>query len=390
MPRPAIGNLADAIYDAALDPAGWVDVMRLLRRRFRTGLEAFYFLDLDRHTMRQVHISGVTPFYVRTFSECFFTADNPCTRSEPLHRPGVVRTDERLARYFRDTEVLRRSQYFNDWMRPQKLGHTLGATLVSDGRTIANLSLLRSPDAGRFGAEEVASFAGLCGHLRRAVQIAMRVQTLTARGLTTCEALDHLPYGVAFLDRRGRLLHGNLAAEALLRRGEGLTLRQGRVVAAEGRDRATLDALLRAAAAVAASEDGRAPAHATIHRRQSDEPLSVSAVPLSARGSLFVAAEPTILLLVVDPTATPPPAGELIRQRYGLTAAETRLALALVAEGSLRRAAEAAGMTYETARWYVKILFQKTATGRQAALVARLVRDMAVPLGPRLVRPPAS
>lgn len=86
----------------------------------------------------------------------------------------------------------------------------------------------------------------------------------------------------------------------------------------------------------------------------------------------------------------PPPAGELIRQRYGLTPAETRLALALVAESSLRRAAEAAGMTYETARWYMKILFQKTATGRQAALVARLVRDMAVPLGPGLVRPPGS
>lgn len=186
-----MGKLTDAIYDAALDPAGWVAVMRLLRQRFRTGLEAFYFLDLDRHTMRSVHISGVTPFYVRTFSECFFTADNPCTRSA-LHRPGVVRTDEWLARYFRDSEVLRRSQYFNDWMRPQKLAHTLGATLVSDGRTIANLSLLRSADAGRFGAEEVASFAGLCGHLRRAVQVAMRVQTLTARGLTTCEALEHL------------------------------------------------------------------------------------------------------------------------------------------------------------------------------------------------------
>ena len=36
-------------------------------------------------------------------------------------------------------------------------------------------------------------------------------------------------------------------------------------------------------------------------------------------------------------------------------------------------------MTYETARWYLKILFQKTGTSRQAELVALLLGDLAVP-----------
>jgi DNA-binding CsgD family transcriptional regulator len=62
-----------------------------------------------------------------------------------------------------------------------------------------------------------------------------------------------------------------------------------------------------------------------------------------------------------------------LRDAYGLTASEARLAR-LLAEGlSLRRSAAEAGLTYETARSYVKILFQKTGTHRQADLVAQLL-----------------
>jgi hypothetical protein len=33
-------------------------------------------------------------------------------------------------------------------------------------------------------------------------------------------------------------------------------------------------------------------------------------------------------------------------------------------------------MTYETGRWYLKVLLQKTHTGRQSELVARLLADL--------------
>ncbi len=46
----------------------------------------------------------------------------------------------------------------------------------------------------------------------------------------------------------------------------------------------------------------------------------------------------------------------------------------------MKLAADAAGMTYETARWYLKVLFQKTGTRRQAELVARLMGDLAAPI----------
>ena len=61
-------------------------------------------------------------------------------------------------------------------------------------------------------------------------------------------------------------------------------------------------------------------------------------------------------------------------ERMTFTAAEARLALSLMDGGGLREAASRARMSYATARWYLKILFQKTGSTRQSELTALLVR----------------
>jgi DNA-binding CsgD family transcriptional regulator len=60
---------------------------------------------------------------------------------------------------------------------------------------------------------------------------------------------------------------------------------------------------------------------------------------------------------------------DLLRSHFGLTLAEARLALHLVAGGTLRSAAVKLGITYETARSSLKKIFRKTETRRQAQLV---------------------
>jgi DNA-binding CsgD family transcriptional regulator len=64
---------------------------------------------------------------------------------------------------------------------------------------------------------------------------------------------------------------------------------------------------------------------------------------------------------------------ELLRCRFGLTPAEARLALHLVAGETLRSAEAKLRMTYETARTHLKSIFQKTGTCRQAELVVVIV-----------------
>jgi DNA-binding CsgD family transcriptional regulator len=58
-----------------------------------------------------------------------------------------------------------------------------------------------------------------------------------------------------------------------------------------------------------------------------------------------------------------------LRCHFGLTPAEARLALHLVTGETLRSAAAKLSISYETARTYLKRIFRKTKTCRQAELV---------------------
>jgi DNA-binding CsgD family transcriptional regulator len=68
---------------------------------------------------------------------------------------------------------------------------------------------------------------------------------------------------------------------------------------------------------------------------------------------------------------------EYLKDKFGLTPAEARLVLRLVAGDSLRSSAAALGIGYETARTTLKIVFRKTGTCRQAELAIVTIRAMA-------------
>jgi DNA-binding CsgD family transcriptional regulator len=64
---------------------------------------------------------------------------------------------------------------------------------------------------------------------------------------------------------------------------------------------------------------------------------------------------------------------ELLRSHFGLTPAEARLALHLVAGETLRSAEVKLSISYETARTHLKNIFDKTGASRQAELVIAIV-----------------
>ena len=71
------------------------------------------------------------------------------------------------------------------------------------------------------------------------------------------------------------------------------------------------------------------------------------------------------------------PPATLLRDLFGLTPAEARLALELAHGASPRDAANRLGVTWNTTRTQLKAVLAKTGTNRQAALV-RLLAALSV------------
>ena len=67
----------------------------------------------------------------------------------------------------------------------------------------------------------------------------------------------------------------------------------------------------------------------------------------------------------------------LLKDKFGLTPAESRLVLRLMAGDTLRSSAAALGVGYETARTTLKAVFRNTVTCRQTELAIVTIRAMA-------------
>jgi len=371
-------ELTEAVYEAAFDGRAWGAVMHGMHAAFGSTAETFYLLDPLHSRMREVHLAGVSPSWAACFDAAYFAPDNPWMQlSERLHQPGVVRTNERLAHLTRDHGVLYRSQYYNDWMRPQDFRYSLGNTLVREPGLIANVTLLRPGDMPTFTLDEVGAFERLSRHMTRALRAGLLVEERAEK--RSLQMLGHLRQAALLLDPAGCILYANETAERLLRERDALASYRGCLVAADMRDQQALAAMLAAAGRTAhgegeESDDGAVSIMMRRSPGRSGRPpfmLSVLPWPQDMAGYRF--AQRALLVLLAEKQSVQPASAALLGECFGLTAAEARIAHALAAGQTLRAAAAQSGISYGTARGYLKILFHKTATHRQAELVRCLL-----------------
>lgn len=376
MPVSIREEIIDATYRAVLEPAAWGDVMTLMSRRFPSSAQTFYLLHRQPKRLQPVALRGIDRKWLPSFDDYYFAADNPWIRlTERLHRPGVIRTNERLDRFLREEGALYRSSYYNEWMRPQGFKYTIGNTLLSEGGVVANITLMRPPDMQTFAAAEVREFADLSRHLTRALQMAIKFERPEGSP-TTLAAIDAMPQAVALVDARRRVLYANAAMESLLRRKLGLSMRMGELNATHPSARQRFEAYVANASRWNGAAHGSAPflLPCGAHKH-----LRVSVAPLASRSSRTLLAQPTLLLIATEHGGPRVPSLAAIRALYGCTLSEARLTHLLCTGAELRHAAEALAITYGTARVYLKVVFEKVGVHTQAQLVARVLGDLATP-----------
>jgi DNA-binding CsgD family transcriptional regulator len=175
----------------------------------------------------------------------------------------------------------------------------------------------------------------------------------------------------------------NPAAEALLRVGDGLRLKNGHLTARWPAD----ERALAAAVSVACNRTDQTaqPSNSAASPRRAGDLIRIfrDDVQPSYRACVFplrpghavcgLASASQAVLFVDDPDqdAVPAPA-DLFSRAFQLTPAETRPAVHLASGSSLSDAADVLGVTYNTVRAQLRAIFDKTATHRQTELVRLL------------------
>jgi DNA-binding CsgD family transcriptional regulator len=258
------------------------------------------------------------------------------------------------------------SPIYRDLFVPADVEHCALLRTDPGGGMTAGLALLRGRTRGAMDAAERRRVEAIGPALADALRTAVHIETIHNRRLL--DSTEQLA-GAAFLLGMGMaLLSCSPAAERLLRDARHLRVRGGRLGAPCPHADAALE---RAVAAATDTRGGEGPVTVTLRSpRGGDAPLVLEAcrLPRAADG-VFALAQVLIVARRPPPLA---PRAEAIAALFDLSAAETQVALLLAAGTDPAGIARRRGVAIGTVRAQLKSLFAKTATHRQAELVARL------------------
>ena len=368
---PDLSGLLDRLYSAAQEPALWPAFLELFADHTTDGMAAIHRYDLSRSAGEATISVRFDPEWGRKYREHYASVNPWMTRDPRRLLPGTFNAaGESLPE-----DDLLSSEWYEDFLRPQGYGYSLGVVASREESEVVTLTTLRRVKAGPYGEPEHEVYRFVLPHLVRALGLEARLRRAEGNWLAARAAFDRLPFGVVQLGVGGALRAVNRAAEEIFALGDGLALKRGKLVAASPATTAALSAAV--AAALAVSRGGlAAPADAVaVGRPSGRRSFTVLVCPLRP-DSEVVAGERGAVVFLSDPERTPPAAPALLRRLYGLTGSESRLTSELVAGHDLQAVAETLGVTLETARTHLKHVLAKTGTRRQAELVSVVLRSL--------------
>jgi DNA-binding CsgD family transcriptional regulator len=356
--RDNISSLIEGIYDAALEPARWADVVAGINDF--VGGQACGIVSKNPVSKFGVthYYCGADPHYIQLYAETHCRFD-PLAILPPYGRvvsiPDLVPFDE-----------YRRGRFYQEWMRPQ--GCCDAASVVLEKVKTSSPILLTILAAKRMVDDEMRRrIALIVPHAHRALQINKAIELKQSETASFAEALNGLSAGVFIVDAKCRIVHANSAGHEMLVADDILRAVGGQLVARNVQVNKTLREIFTGHAEPAITgRDTSFPLTAHDGERYVAHVLPLR--PLT-RQDPAIARNAVAALFVTKVELDSQASGELIARTFELTPTELRVLLSIIDIGGVPQTAENLGLAETTVKTHLHRVFAKTGASRQADLV---------------------
>ena len=259
----------------------------------------------------------------------------------------------------------------------RRFGEAIGACVLRQQDATGAMWLFRARGK-RFAPSDLKELRELLPHLTRALAVQARVERAERRAAEAGEAFDRVALGAILVDGDARPILANRAAKRIAAQEDGF------VIAADGLHGGTPGdtRMLQAAIAGVARGSSAAGLGLRLSRPSTARPYEVMVVPIRRGRAWAGRRRHSAIVFISDSGPSLVSPVQLVQDLYGLTEAETRLALLLLSGQTLHDATATLGVSRNTAHSHLASIFRKTETSTQAELVAVLLR------GPGAVRVP--
>jgi len=362
--RPAVEQVIDSIYDAATDPQGWSHALHRLGDRFG-GSPAIIWLQ----SLPDRPIFSAIARLDEELQPVFFTRyATPQTNPAIPHllRAAQARPFDFVAA-MGGRNVFHKTEIYSDLFVPQRIWSRSAAIIFREGGTFAPLLVQGPVGCEPLTAAENEELAFLLTHMARALRVTARLKRESIEREAIAVVVERLGTGVALVDKSGKVMWMNPAAQEIARNNNGLSVKTGRLTASLPGEQRMLERLLAAACDPARRGGGVI----GVSRPSGDARYGVEVCPLSARSSDF-AIPGAALVFINDPhRPSQAPVGALAAI-YDLTPAEARVAIAVASQPTSHKVADSLKLSQNTVKTHLRHIFAKTGTSSRVELVRLL------------------
>ncbi|WP_395667135.1 helix-turn-helix transcriptional regulator [Methylocella sp.] len=355
-----LGSLAEKLRQAAFDPDVWPEALQALGHSVGASSAAIFSgRARPRRELASPELLEVIEDYVRGG----WREQDERTRAVAIGvASGAVVDQDFISR-----REMRHSAFYEDFLARHNLRWFVGLPLDrgAEAGGVWGVSIHRSASQGPFQPHEVEALRSFLPAISGPATIAAKLGHARVEGLV--QALEVIGRPCILLDENGELLETNGPGGEMV--GRALDVTDGRLKFHDGASQTAFDAAL---AEAFSSSRLNAPGVVCVRDRAGERHvLRIVHVGAVAR---YPFASASFVVIFEQEAPTRQQMLATFRAAFGLTPAEARLARAMLSGRSLAAVARESGLTYETARSYLKAIFLKTGTHRQAELVALLAR----------------
>jgi DNA-binding CsgD family transcriptional regulator len=361
-----ISKLLGGLYDAAADPTLWNPFLERLARETGARSAGLVMLDLGQEVFTISRSWEVDPEANRLYQEYYGPLDVWAQRG--LSKPaGYVCNSEAL----NPLAEMALTEIYNDFMVRFSIEHGMFGVVENSRSCWASISLYRDSSRPAFHDPELQLLQFLAPHMQRAFKLHFRFSELKGQSAGYEATLDMLATGVIFLGFKGEVLLQNRSATAFVAERDGLLASRAGLRAERQAESDLLTKTILEACSTSISKGPPTGGNMLVSRR-GRPPLQILVCPIR-NSSIGLSQAVAAVAFVNDPLQQQRPPQEVLRVLYGLSPAESRVALLLGDGHAPRKIAEIVGVTDNTVRSQIKSIFSKTGVKRQGELVRLLL-----------------
>ena len=367
-------EITGEIYDAALDPALWPEVLRRIGDFVGGPASALFSTDIATQSQRFHFIWGEDPDYARSYNETYVRL-NPLISSLMMSKVGEVNSVADIM----PMSQFHQTRFYREWLRPQRWGDNIFSLVERSGTFVTTLAT--TIDDARSPASEAAKrrMGLIIPQVRRAVAIGNVIKMHRIEADALGDAVDAVGAAVYLVRSTGEIVRANTRGRELAEKGLLLRVKEQRIAVVVENGRRELH---RAIADAGAGDRVIGPRGAAIPLADSAGVRYVAHVlPLTGgnrrRAGLSTGAAAAIFVHKAEMNCVFPM--EAVARQFELSKAELRVLIAALEVGPPAEVAAVLGLSEATVRTHLRRLFAKTGTSRQADLI-KLVAGYANPL----------